>query len=122
LSFGINFFDVSPNYGVTLAEKRLSYAMRGRRHHVLHSTKCGRHGVNGFDFSHTRILQSVHDSLERLQMDYVDFLEAHDVEFGDVEQIIRETIPAMRELQKRGVARHIGITGYPLAVLRIAER
>ena len=123
IDLGINFFDVSPYYGLTLAEKRLGHALRGRRHQVLLSTKCGRYGVNEFDFSRTRILRSIHDSLERLRTDYIDLLFAHDVEFGNVDQIVGETIPAMRELQKEGLARHIGISGYPLGVLRrIAEK
>jgi L-galactose dehydrogenase len=122
IDLGINFFDVSPYYGLTLAEKRLGHALRGRRQEVLLSTKCGRYGVNDFDFSRARILRSAHDSLERLQTDYVDLLLAHDVEFGNVDQIVGETIPAMRELQKQGLANHIGISGYPLGVLRrIAE-
>lgn len=122
IDLGINFFDVSPYYGLTLAEKRLGHALRGRRHQALLSTKCGRYGVNEFDFSRARTLSSVHDSLGRLQTDYFDLLLAHDVEFGNVDQIVGETIPAMRELQKQGLARHIGISGYPLRVLhQIAE-
>ncbi|MEO6923343.1 MAG: aldo/keto reductase, partial [Bryocella sp.] len=54
--------------------------------------------------------------------DYVDLLQVHDVEFGDVEQIIQETIPAMRRLQEQGKVRYIGVTGYPLKpLIRIAE-
>jgi L-galactose dehydrogenase len=36
------------------------------------------------------------------------------VEFGHVEQIVEETLPAMRRLQEQGKARYIGITGYSL--------
>lgn len=119
---GINFFDVSPYYGSTLAETRLGQFLRGKRGQVVLATKCGRYGTGLFDFSAQRITASVEESLRRLQTDYVDLLQAHDVEFGDVQQIIGETIPAMRQLQERGKARFIGITGYPLATLvRIAE-
>ncbi|MBN9615857.1 MAG: aldo/keto reductase [Acidobacteriales bacterium] len=119
---GINYFDVSPYYGLTLAEERLGRAIEGRRKGVILSTKCGRYGEASFDFSAERIRQSVDESLRRLRTDYVDLLQAHDVEFGDVEQIIHETIPEMRRLQQQGKARYIGITGYPLGTLvRIAE-
>ncbi len=119
---GINYFDVSPYYGLTLAEERLGKALEGRRKEVILSTKCGRYGDALFDFSAERIRQSVDESLRRLRTDYVDLLQAHDVEFGDVEQIIHETIPEMRRLQQQGKARYIGITGYPLGTLiRIAE-
>jgi L-galactose dehydrogenase len=119
---GINFFDVSPYYGLTLAEERLGCALRGRRHKTILATKCGRYGVNKFDFCARRVREGVEESLRRLKTEYVDLLQAHDVEFGDVKQIIGETIPEMRRLQQEGKARFIGITGYPLNVLRrIAE-
>jgi L-galactose dehydrogenase len=57
-----------------------------------------------------------------LQTDYVDLFQVHDLEFGDAQQIIDETIPALRQLQQQGKARYIGITGYPPKLLRrIAE-
>lgn len=119
---GINFFDVSPYYGVTLAETRLGVALAGRRKEVILATKCGRYGPDSFDFSAQRVNASIDESLRRLRTDYVDLLQAHDVEFGDIKQIIQETIPAMRRLQEQGKARFIGITGYSLKTLiRIAE-
>jgi L-galactose dehydrogenase len=119
---GINFFDVSPYYGRTLAEERLGAALEGRRSEVILATKCGRYGDAEFDFSANRVTRSLDDSLRRLRTDYVDLLQAHDVEFGDARQIIEETIPVMRRLQEKGKVRYIGITGYPLKVLvRIAR-
>ncbi len=115
---GINFFDSSPFYGLTLAETRLGEALVGRRQRVLVSTKCGRYGMTDFDFSAKRVLASMDESLRRLQTDYVDLFQVHDVEFGDVQQIIDETLPALRLLQQQGKARYIGVTGYPLTVLR----
>jgi len=111
---GINFFDVSPYYGLTLAESRLGEALEGRRQQVVLATKCGRYGGDEFDFSASRITAGVENSLARLRTDYIDLLQAHDVEFGNVEQIVNETIPAMRKLQEQGKARYIGITGYSL--------
>lgn len=118
---GINLFDVSPYYGLTLAEERLGAALRGRRDRVILSTKCGRYGVDKFDYSARRIVASIEESLSRLQTDHVDLLLAHDIEFGDLRQIIDETIPAMRRLQEQGKARYIGISGYPLrSLVRVA--
>lgn len=120
---GINFFDVSPYYGLTLAEERLGRALLGRREKVVLSTKCGRYGVAQFDFSAIRTKASLEESLRRLRTDFVDLFLVHDVEFGDREQIINETIPAMRILQQEGKARFIGITGYPLkSLMQIATR
>lgn len=120
---GINFFDVSPYYGRTLAEERLGQGLRGKRHNVLLATKCGRYGVDEFDFSRAAITRGLEASLKRLKTDHVDLLQAHDVEFTSADQIVDETLPAMRELQRQGKARHIGITGYSLAnLVSIAAR
>jgi L-galactose dehydrogenase len=119
---GINFFDSSPYYGITLAETRLGEALAGRRDRAIVATKCGRYGFDEFDFSAKRVTASIDESLRRLQTDYIDLFQAHDVEFGDVQQIIHETVPALRQLQQQGKARYIGITGYPPKLLRrIAE-
>ena len=111
---GINFFDVSPYYGLTLAEERLGEALVGRREKVVLATKCGRYGGSEFDFSAKTITAGFEESLKRLRTDYVDLLQAHDVEFGLVLQIVEETLPALRRLQEQGKARYIGITGYSL--------
>lgn len=119
---GINYFDVSPYYGLTLAEERLGQALDGKRDKVVLATKCGRYREDSFDFSASRVMASVDESLKRLRTDYVDLLQAHDVEFGNAEQIIHETIPAMRRLQEQGKVRYIGVTGYPLKpLIHIAE-
>jgi L-galactose dehydrogenase len=119
---GINFFDVSPYYGRTLAEERLGVALEGRRHQVILATKCGRYDTSLFDFSPARLRASIDESLQRLRTDYVDLWQAHDVEFVDARQIVEEAIPTMREIQKSGKARFIGITGLQLEMLRaIAE-
>jgi L-galactose dehydrogenase len=120
---GINYFDVSPYYGRTLAEQRLGAALAGRRQKVVLGTKCGRYDTDTFDFSAARVHTSVDESLHRLRTDYLDVLLAHDIEYGDREQIINETIPAMRELQKEGKVGHIGVSGLPLRMLAdVAER
>ncbi|HZS55832.1 MAG TPA: aldo/keto reductase [Bryobacteraceae bacterium] len=118
---GINFFDVSPYYGRTVAEARLGQALAGHREKVVLSTKCGRY--DAFDFSATRVARSIDESLTRLRTDYVDLLLAHDIEFGGREQIIHETLPAMRILQKEGKVRSIGVSGLPLKMLAdVAQR
>jgi L-galactose dehydrogenase len=119
---GINFFDVSPYYGITLAEERLGTMLAGKRHRIVLATKCGRYGFADFDYSAKAVIEGFDASLLRLQTDYVDLLQVHDVEFGTYEQIVEETLPALRQIQAAGKARYIGITGYPLGMLaRIAS-
>ena len=85
--------------------------------------KVGRYGDAEFDFSANRVTASVDESLTRLGIDYVDIIQSHDNEYGDLDQVVNETIPALRKLQERGKARFVGVTGYPLKIFRyILER
>lgn len=117
IDHGINFFDVAPFYGITLAEKRLGKALAGKRHQVYLATKCGRYGERDFDFSYQRVLQSIDESLQRLQTDYVDIFQLHDIEFVTKEQILNEAIPAALKAKEMGKTRFIGITGLPVRYL-----
>lgn len=118
LDVGITFFDVSPYYGATLAETVLGKALHGidRSSYVL-ATKVGRYGDNDFDFSAERVRSSVRESLKRLGTDHLDLVQCHDIEFGDLDQVAGEAVPALRELQDAGLVRAVGVTGYPLAAL-----
>jgi L-galactose dehydrogenase len=118
IDHGINYFDVAPYYGRTLAESRLGKALEGRREKVILATKCCRYDVDGFDFSARRVKSDIEGSLQRLRTDYVDLFQIHDIEFGDRRQIIEETIPAAREVQRSGKARHVGITAFPPKMLQ----
>ncbi|GAC1515876.1 MAG: aldo/keto reductase [Gemmatimonadaceae bacterium] len=126
LDGGITFFDVSPYYGRTLAEERLGRALERKRDQVVLATKVGRYdrtAPDGFDFSAARVRRSAEESLRRLRTDVIDILFAHDVEFSPPDVIVGETIPALRRLQEEGKTRYIGITGFPLDVLRdLAEQ
>ncbi|CAN8076603.1 unnamed protein product [Agarophyton chilense] len=114
---GINFFDVSPYYGRTKAETVLGKALRQLpRDSFVISTKVGRYDVQSFDFSAQRVTRSVHESMSRLGVDYIDIIQCHDIEFVDLDIIAKQTIPALMELKKAGKVRAIGITAYPLEV------
>jgi len=117
IDLGINFFDVAPFYGLTLAETRLGDAIKGKRNDILLATKCGRYGLRDFDFSYQRILDSADESLKRLKTDYVDLMQLHDIEFGSKEQVLNEAIPALQKIKASGKARFVGITGLPVRYL-----
>ena len=72
-----------------------------------------------FNFTAEKVTKSAEESLKRLQLSHVDLLQVHDVEFSfSLDMIINETLPALEKLQKRGLCRYIGITGYPLGPLK----
>ena len=82
---GINFIDVSPYYGHYKAETVLGKALKNipREKYYL-STKVGRYGKDGkntWDYSGKRATESVYESLERLNVDYIDLINVHDIEF-----------------------------------------
>lgn len=116
---GINFIDVSPYYGHLKAETVLGKALKDipREKYYL-STKVGRYGKDGkniWDYSSKRATESVYESMERLNIDYIDLINVHDVEFqgdmeGGLQKVVDETLPALVELRKKGVVRHVGIT------------
>lgn len=119
LDLGINFIDVSPYYGITKAETVLGKALAGvPRDRYFLATKVGRYDTEKFDFSAARVTASVDESLSRLGVDYVDLIQCHDIEFGSLDQVVNETLPALRRVREQGKARFIGITGLPLNVFR----
>lgn len=111
---GINFIDVSPYYGHLKAETVLGKALKEiPRDKYYLSTKVGRYGkdgVNFWDYSGKRATESVFESMKRLNVDYIDLISVHDIEFSDLNQVVEETIPALVELRRKGVVGHVGVT------------
>ncbi len=56
-------------------------------HPVLLSLQVGRYGPELFDFSAERVTRSVTESLQRLQVPYLDLIQCHDIEFGSLDQV-----------------------------------
>ena len=124
---GINFIDVSPYYGHYKAETVLGKALlRIPRDKYFLSTKVGRYGKDGlntWDYSGKRATESVNESMERLNIDYIDLINVHDIEFqasmeGGLQKVVDETLPALVELKKKGVVGHVGITDLQLENLK----
>jgi L-galactose dehydrogenase len=121
LDHGINLIDTAPYYGATRAETVLGQALKGiRRDRYYLATKVARYGpdLKDFDFSAARVTRSVEESLARLGVDYVDFIQVHDMEFGRIRQIIDETLPALFRLRAAGKARFVGITALPVHLFK----
>src|SRR5207237_3904026 len=119
LDSGMNFIDTSPFYGRGMSEVLLGIALRGvPRERYLIGTKLGRYDLNHFDFSARRVVESVDVSLHRLGVDYLDICLCHDIEFVPMQQVVDETIPALRKVQQQGKVRFIGISGYPMKIFR----
>src|SRR2546422_3102201 len=110
----LNFIDTSPFYGRGMSEVLLGIALRDvPRDSFTLCTKLGRYDLQHFDFSTRRVAESVDVSLHRLGTDHFDIILCHDIEFADMQQIVDETLPALRRVQRQGKVRFIGFSGYP---------
>lgn len=119
LECGLNFIDTSPFYGRGMSEVLLGVALRGvpRDSYTLCS-KLGRYDLQHFDFSAKRVAESVDVSLHRLGTDHLDIVLCHDIEFVEMQQIVDETLPALRKIQQVGKVRFIGFSGYPMKIFK----
>ncbi|HEU0010858.1 MAG TPA: aldo/keto reductase [Verrucomicrobiae bacterium] len=119
LECGLNFIDTSPFYGRGMSEVLLGVALRGvpRDRYTL-CTKLGRYDLAHFDFSARRVAESVDVSLHRLGIEHLDIVLCHDIEFVEMQQIVDETLSAMRKIQQAGKVRFIGFSGYPQRIFK----
>src|ERR1700744_92824 len=119
LDCGLNFIDTSPFYGRGMSEVLLGIALKEvpRESYTL-CTKLGRYDLAHFDFSAKRVAESVDVSLHRLGTDPLDIVLCHDIEFVPMQQIVEETLPALRKAQAAGKVRYVGISGYPMKAFR----
>lgn len=124
LDCGLNFIDTSPFYGRGMSEVLLGIALRGvPRERFTLCTKLGRYDLGHFDFSAKRVAESIDVSLHRLGTDHLDIILCHDIEFVPMQQIVDETLPAIRKIQQQGKVRYVGFSGYPQKIFRfIAEQ
>lgn len=122
IDLGMNFIDVSPYYGHLMAETVLGKALKNiPRDKYYLSTKVGRYGkdgVNMWDYSAKRAVESVYESMERLNVDHIDLINVHDIEFADLNLVVNETLPALVELRQKGLVGHVGITDLQLENLK----
>jgi aryl-alcohol dehydrogenase-like predicted oxidoreductase len=117
LDRGMNYIDTAAYYGRGMSEVMLGRVLPEipRDSYTL-STKLGRYAPQHFDFSARRVLESVDISLERMQLDHLDIVFCHDIEFVNLDQIVEETIPALRKEVDKGKVRFIGVSGYPMKI------
>jgi D-threo-aldose 1-dehydrogenase len=126
---GIRYFDTAPHYGLGLSEQRMGRFLQGiDRASVTISTKVGRlirpnptysggQDDQGFavsaqlhrevDYSYDATMRSLEESLERLQVDYVDMVLVHDPDEHET-AALEGAFPALDKLRAEGVIRSYG--------------
>ena len=136
---GVRYFDTAPLYGMGLAETRLGRFLRGKnRNDYVLSTKVGRllratspdkrDGIGKwfdvpsrkevYDYGYDGVLRSLEFSLERLGLDRIDILYAHDLDLfnHDGPQVVQEHLDtfvaggyrALLRLREEGVISAFG--------------
>lgn len=123
---GFNGIDTSDNYTAWIpgntggdSERVIGKWLKqtGKRDKVVIATKVGgkfSEGKKGLKKAY--ILQSIEDSLTRLQTDHIDLYQTH---YDDLETPIAETLEAYAEIVKSGKVRAIGTSN--MTVERLAE-
>lgn len=123
---GVRFFDTAPLYGHGLSEIRLGKALAKypREQYVL-ASKVGRllrEPVNKisptifknvpdlepiFDYGSKAVLTSIDESLDRLNVDYLDIVHVHDPDDHE-DWAITEAFPRLIQLRDEGVIKAVG--------------
>jgi aryl-alcohol dehydrogenase-like predicted oxidoreductase len=120
LDAGINYFDTADLYQQGKIESLIGRTFLNRRDQVVLCTKVGnqwRADGSGWDWNPSKkyILDSVDQSLKRLQTDYIDLYQLHG---GTMEDPIDDVIEAFEFLKKKGKIRYYGISSIRPAVIR----
>jgi predicted aldo/keto reductase-like oxidoreductase len=107
LDLGINFIDTATNY--TTSEERIGKAMKGyRREDIIVATKSHQRAPD-------QCRKDLELSLRRMEIDYIDLYQFHDVRDGEDTDLIMKpggTLDAVKQAQKEGLVRHIGICAH----------
>ena len=111
LDEGITTFDTADVYALTKAEEVMGKALHGIRRESLEiCTKVfwpTGGGPNDRGLSRKHIMESAHNSLCRLQTDYIDLYQAHRY---DHETPLEETLRAFDDLVRQGKVLYIGVS------------
>ncbi|MBL1224075.1 aldo/keto reductase [Enterococcus sp. BWR-S5] len=110
LDMGINFFDTANIYSYGASEKILGKALNAyaKRDEIVVATKAYmkmKQAPNSGGLSRKALFYQIDQSLERLNMDYVDLYIIHRWDYNTP---IEETMEALHDIVKSGRARYIG--------------
>jgi aryl-alcohol dehydrogenase-like predicted oxidoreductase len=124
LDAGINYFDVAPAYGGTVAEIVLGKALKGiPRNRYFLSTKAGKYtqpgsyGSDVLDYSEAKIRSGLEESMARLGVDHVDIIHLHDFDYQQrtkTDWAFAEGFPTLVKLKEEGRIGAVSAGIYPL--------
>jgi aryl-alcohol dehydrogenase-like predicted oxidoreductase len=119
LDAGVTFFDTADIYGNRGGSERfLGEVLQGRRDRVVLATKFGNDMGEGPNGSADYVRRAIRASLDRLQTDHIDLYYYHR---PDGATPLAETLGAMQELVREGLAHAIACSNFSEAQLAEAD-
>ncbi|MBS2968559.1 aldo/keto reductase family protein [Metabacillus sp. KIGAM252] len=118
---GINFFDCANVYAKGMAEQVMGKALKSfERESYVVTTKAFwpvGEGPNDRGLSRKHIMEQVHSSLKRMDLDYIDVFYCHRY---DAETPLEETLRAIDDLIRQGKILYAGVSEWSAAQLQEA--
>ncbi len=121
---GINFIDTANGYSEGLSETMLGVALKELgipRQEVFVATKVRIRmgpGANQVGLSRLHIMDSVNDSLQRMNLNHIDLLYIHGV---DPITPLEETMRGLEDVVRSGKVRYLGISNHPAWMVQKAN-
>jgi len=112
LKAGYRHIDTARKYGTEPAVGEAMRAAGVPRTDIFLTTKVSHENLRAGDFA-----RSVDESLAALKVDYVDLLLVH---WPNPQIAHAETMPALAKAKRQGLARHIGVANFNIALLEQA--
>jgi pyridoxine 4-dehydrogenase len=111
LDLGVNFIDTADAYGPEVSERLIAEALHPYPKDLIIATKGGltRQGPNRWVpvGRPEYLIQCVEMSLRRLKVERIDLWQLHRI---DPEVSVEESLGAIKDLQKQGKIRHVGLS------------
>ena len=114
---GINFFDTADAYGDGYGEEILATVLGHKRNDIIIATKFGYdiydttprdgHKERAQKFDKEFVKYACEQSLRRLDTDYIDLYQAHNIKLADLEK--DELFETLEQLQFEGKIRYFGV-------------
>lgn len=114
LSIGYRHIDTAQDYNNEGDVGRGIQNSEVKREDIFLVTK-----VRPSNFSSNKTILSTHESLQKLQTDYVDLLLMH---WPNPNVPLEETLSSMRKLQEEGSVRQIGVSNFPPSMVEEAAQ
>ncbi|MFP6655256.1 MAG: aldo/keto reductase, partial [Myxococcota bacterium] len=122
LDRGVNYIDTAPDYSATGSELAVGEALRDfPRDQVFLATKfCTSIGHLPTGTSVARYKEVIHDSLRRLETDYIDLIHIHSCD--EVDRLMDENVhEAFDQLKAEGKARFLGVSTHTPRLVEVAN-